>query len=201
MDRDLLIDHCCWGLRAVGSTAAIGFGIASQAVPYVVGLFAGARPPPTPDPTLGQAGIWIGISGLVTALGGLLIPMFKMYLDHLRAERDERRVEREDRWKRHDLANRTNDIGLTVAQLEMTLAQLEAQFSPADFVELKRRLTSTETMARRNTRVLDKATESGLLQSLPDPATDPVVAPSPVVDPDPPNPEADPCRPNPTSPT
>jgi hypothetical protein len=188
MDRDLLIEHSCWALRAVGSTAAIGFGIASQAVPYLAGQVAGVQPPPTPDPTLGQAGIWIGISGLVTALGGLLIPIIKMYFDHLRAEREDRRVEREDRWKRHDLANRTNDIGLTVAQLETTLAQLEAQFSPADFVELKRRLTSTETMARRNTRVLDKATESGLLKAVPDSVTDPVVAPGPVVDPEPPQP-------------
>jgi signal recognition particle subunit SEC65 len=190
MDRDLLIDHCCWGLRAVGSTAAIGFGIASQAVPYLAGQVAGVQPPPTPDPTLGQAGIWIGISGLVTALGGLLIPIIKMYFDHLRAERDERRVEREDRWKRHDLANRTNDLGLTVAHLEATL-------SPAEFEEIKRRLAITEKMARRNTRVLDQATGSGLLEALPDSATDSI----PVTGPDPPNPEADPCRPNPSPPT
>jgi signal recognition particle subunit SEC65 len=175
MDRDLLIEHSCWALRAVGSTAAIGFGIASQAVPYLAGQVAGVQPPPMPDPTLGQAGIWIGISGLVTALGGLLIPIVKMYLDHLRAEREDRRVEREDRWKRHDLANRTNDLGLIVAHLEATL-------SPAEFEEVKRRLAITEKMARRNTQILDQVTESGVLKALPDPATDP----NPVVDPTPP---------------
>lgn len=179
MDRDLLIDHCCWGLRAVGSTAAIGFGIASQAVPYLAGQVAGIQPPPAPDPTLGQAGIWIGISGLVTALGGLLIPIAKMYFD-------ERRADREDRWRRHDLANRMNDFGLTLAQLEATL-------SPAELEELRCRLANTEKMARRNSRILDKATDSGVLQALPDPATDP----APVTEPDPLNPEADPCRPNP----
>lgn len=179
MDRDLLIEHSCWALRAVGSTAAIGFGIASQAVPYLAGQVAGVQPPPMPDPTLGQAGIWIGISGLVTALGGLLIPIVKMYLDHLRAEREDRRVEREDRWKRHDLANRTNDLGLIVAHLEATL-------SPDEFEEVKRRLAITEKMARRNTQILDQVTESGVLKALPDPAADPATDPNPVVDPTPP---------------